>query len=284
MHFRCTGASLGSRFSRRSPGSPKGSQRPRTRSRSVGPSDQRFQPTELKVPANTPVTLVIRNLDPTPEEFESKTLRGGPPQSPPAPARCPPGYRLDWPWACYMEGPREGNGSVQVPGVSELQPPGYSGGTPGRKRCFRDLTFFGVAAARTCDLIVRSMNRHSSIRTWALKTELKIVVFAFSIAVNARSSGLKENPRIATTSFRGHVYGMLQLSPDASSCAACSPSPFIKEACCIMACCIVAACRAARSSSGRAGDGASPARPAPCGSRLLQTAVSGLCVESSVSW
>ena len=35
----------------------------------------RFQPTELKVPANTAVTLVIRNLDPIPEEFESKTLR-----------------------------------------------------------------------------------------------------------------------------------------------------------------------------------------------------------------
>jgi hypothetical protein len=37
--------------------------------------DHRFQPTELKAPANTPITLVIRNLDPTPEEFESNTLR-----------------------------------------------------------------------------------------------------------------------------------------------------------------------------------------------------------------
>jgi hypothetical protein len=37
--------------------------------------DHRFQPTELKAPANTPITLVVRNLDPTPEEFESKTLR-----------------------------------------------------------------------------------------------------------------------------------------------------------------------------------------------------------------
>jgi hypothetical protein len=37
--------------------------------------DHRFQPTELKAPANTPIKLVIRNLDPTPEEFESKTLR-----------------------------------------------------------------------------------------------------------------------------------------------------------------------------------------------------------------
>jgi hypothetical protein len=37
--------------------------------------DHRFQPTELKAPANTPITIVVRNLDPTPEEFESKTLR-----------------------------------------------------------------------------------------------------------------------------------------------------------------------------------------------------------------
>jgi hypothetical protein len=34
--------------------------------------------------------------------------------------------RRDRPWACYMEGTRTGNGSVQVPGVSELQPPGYT--------------------------------------------------------------------------------------------------------------------------------------------------------------
>ncbi|MGI8569592.1 MAG: cupredoxin domain-containing protein [Methylocella sp.] len=37
--------------------------------------DHRFQPDEIRVPANTPITLVIRNLDPTPEEFESKMLR-----------------------------------------------------------------------------------------------------------------------------------------------------------------------------------------------------------------
>ncbi len=37
--------------------------------------DHRFRPAELKVPANAPVTLVVRNLDPTPEEFESNTLR-----------------------------------------------------------------------------------------------------------------------------------------------------------------------------------------------------------------
>lgn len=37
--------------------------------------DHRFQPSELKVPANRPITLIVRNLDPTPEEFESRTLR-----------------------------------------------------------------------------------------------------------------------------------------------------------------------------------------------------------------
>ena len=37
--------------------------------------DHRFQPSELKVPANKPLTLAVRNLDPTPEEFESRTLR-----------------------------------------------------------------------------------------------------------------------------------------------------------------------------------------------------------------
>jgi plastocyanin len=37
--------------------------------------EHRFQPAEIRVPANTPITLVVRNLDPTPEEFESKTLR-----------------------------------------------------------------------------------------------------------------------------------------------------------------------------------------------------------------
>lgn len=36
--------------------------------------DHRFQPTELTIPANTKVKLVIKNLDPTPEEFESHEL------------------------------------------------------------------------------------------------------------------------------------------------------------------------------------------------------------------
>lgn len=37
--------------------------------------DHKFEPTELAVPANKKVALVVKNLDPTPEEFESKELR-----------------------------------------------------------------------------------------------------------------------------------------------------------------------------------------------------------------
>jgi len=37
--------------------------------------DHRFEPAELVVPANTKIKLVVRNLDPTPEEFESVSLR-----------------------------------------------------------------------------------------------------------------------------------------------------------------------------------------------------------------
>ena len=37
--------------------------------------NHRFEPAELKVPAGKPITLLVRNADPTPEEFESKTLR-----------------------------------------------------------------------------------------------------------------------------------------------------------------------------------------------------------------
>ncbi len=33
-----------------------------------------FQPAELTIPANTKVRLLVRNLDPTPEEFESWEL------------------------------------------------------------------------------------------------------------------------------------------------------------------------------------------------------------------
>lgn len=37
--------------------------------------DHKFEPTELTVPANKKVTLVVKNADSTPEEFESKELR-----------------------------------------------------------------------------------------------------------------------------------------------------------------------------------------------------------------
>ena len=35
----------------------------------------RFAPAEVRAPANTPLTIMLKNLDPTPAEFESKTLR-----------------------------------------------------------------------------------------------------------------------------------------------------------------------------------------------------------------
>ena len=37
--------------------------------------DHRFEPAEIEVPAATKVKLIVRNLDPTPEEFESYELR-----------------------------------------------------------------------------------------------------------------------------------------------------------------------------------------------------------------
>lgn len=36
--------------------------------------DHRFQPAEVTIPANTKVTLLVKNQDPTPEEFESHEL------------------------------------------------------------------------------------------------------------------------------------------------------------------------------------------------------------------
>ena len=36
--------------------------------------NHRFEPTELKVPANQRIKLVVHNQDPTPEEFESHSL------------------------------------------------------------------------------------------------------------------------------------------------------------------------------------------------------------------
>jgi len=37
--------------------------------------NHKFQPTELEIPAGKKVALVVKNNDPTPEEFESSQLR-----------------------------------------------------------------------------------------------------------------------------------------------------------------------------------------------------------------
>jgi plastocyanin len=37
--------------------------------------DHRFQPAELQAPAGKPIMIVVKNLDPTPAEFESNMLR-----------------------------------------------------------------------------------------------------------------------------------------------------------------------------------------------------------------
>jgi heme/copper-type cytochrome/quinol oxidase subunit 2 len=37
--------------------------------------DHKFQPSEPRAPANQPFTIVVKNLDSTASEFESKTLR-----------------------------------------------------------------------------------------------------------------------------------------------------------------------------------------------------------------
>ena len=42
---------------------------------SVALKDHRFIPAELTAPANKPVVVEVTNQDPTPAEFESKTLR-----------------------------------------------------------------------------------------------------------------------------------------------------------------------------------------------------------------
>jgi plastocyanin len=36
---------------------------------------QRFQPAELHAPAGKPITIILKNLDPAPAEFESNMLR-----------------------------------------------------------------------------------------------------------------------------------------------------------------------------------------------------------------
>ncbi len=42
---------------------------------SIAVKNHRFQPVELHAPANVPITLRIKNLDSTPMEFESVSLR-----------------------------------------------------------------------------------------------------------------------------------------------------------------------------------------------------------------
>ncbi|WP_159731711.1 cupredoxin domain-containing protein [Methylosinus sp. Ce-a6] len=37
--------------------------------------DHRFSPAELHAPADKPIAIVVKNLDSTPEEFESKALK-----------------------------------------------------------------------------------------------------------------------------------------------------------------------------------------------------------------
>jgi len=37
--------------------------------------DHRFEPAELHAPANKAITIVVKNFDPTPAEFESNMLR-----------------------------------------------------------------------------------------------------------------------------------------------------------------------------------------------------------------
>ena len=37
--------------------------------------DHKFDPAELEIPKGTKIKLVVKNLDPTPEEFESRDLK-----------------------------------------------------------------------------------------------------------------------------------------------------------------------------------------------------------------
>ncbi len=41
----------------------------------ISMKDQRFQPAELHAPAGKPITIIVKNLDPAPAEFESNMLR-----------------------------------------------------------------------------------------------------------------------------------------------------------------------------------------------------------------
>ena len=41
----------------------------------IAMKDRKFQPAELHAPAGKPITIVVKNLDPAPAEFESNMLR-----------------------------------------------------------------------------------------------------------------------------------------------------------------------------------------------------------------
>jgi plastocyanin len=41
---------------------------------SITIKDHKYSPAEITIPANTKVKLIVKNLDPTPEEFESEQL------------------------------------------------------------------------------------------------------------------------------------------------------------------------------------------------------------------
>jgi hypothetical protein len=41
----------------------------------ISVKDHRFQPSQISAPANRPISIKVKNLDPTPMEFESTSLR-----------------------------------------------------------------------------------------------------------------------------------------------------------------------------------------------------------------
>jgi hypothetical protein len=52
-----------------------GAQAQQAVSLSISVKNHRFQPAEIQAPANVPITLRVKNLDATPMEFESVSLR-----------------------------------------------------------------------------------------------------------------------------------------------------------------------------------------------------------------
>lgn len=54
---------------------PAGAQAQKAASVTVSVKNHRFQPAEVHAPANVPITLRLKNLDSTPMEFESVSLR-----------------------------------------------------------------------------------------------------------------------------------------------------------------------------------------------------------------